>query len=70
MSVTKQHIYRSANGDRWTLIIDSASGEKIVRHSANQPSGGKVTDLGVADFLAIRGSGPEFVALRDILKAS
>jgi hypothetical protein len=70
MPVITQYIYRSANGDRWSLITDTSPREKIVRHLANQPSGGKITDLGVAEFLAIRGSGPEFVALRDILKAS
>jgi len=63
-----QHIYRSSNGDRWWLISDPP-GEPIVRHEANQSSGGQITDLGVAEFLEIGGSGPEFAALHRLLKA-
>jgi hypothetical protein len=43
MSLSTQHIYRSANGDRWLLMTDTASGRKFVRHEANQSSGGRVT---------------------------
>jgi hypothetical protein len=68
MTVKSQHIYRSANGDRWSLITDPSTDEKIVRHQANQSSGGQITDLEVAEFLDIGGSGPEFAALRDLLK--
>jgi hypothetical protein len=67
MSLSTQHIYRSANGDRWLLITDTASGHRFVRHEANQSSGGRVTDTSVEDFLDIGGSGPEFAALRKLL---
>jgi len=67
MAVLIRHVYRSANGDRWMLITDTVSGEKIVRHEANQSSGGHATDMGVQEFLDIRGSGPEFAALRGLL---
>jgi len=67
MPVSTQHVYRSANGDRWLLFTDTASGRKFVRHEANQSSGGHATDLDVEDFLEIGGSGPEFAALRDLM---
>jgi hypothetical protein len=67
MPLSTQHIYRSANGDRWLLMTDTASGRKFVRHEANQSSGGRVTDTDVEDFLDIGGSGPEFSALRNLI---
>jgi hypothetical protein len=70
MSLSTQHIYRSANGDRWLLMTDTASGRKFVRHEANQSSGGRVTDTDVEDFLDIGGSGPEFSALRNLIGQS
>jgi hypothetical protein len=68
MPITTQNVYRSANGDRWSLISDSSTGEKIVRHQANQSSGGKITDTDVDAFLQIGGPGPEFAALCELLK--
>ena len=67
MPLSTQHIYRSANGDRWLLMTDTASGRKFIRHEANQSSGGRVTDTDVEDFLDIGGSGPEFSALRNLI---
>jgi acyl carrier protein len=61
-------IYRSANGDRWHLIDDAAAGRLFVRHQPNPASGGTVTDIEVADFLRVDGSGPEYSALREILR--
>jgi hypothetical protein len=62
-----EEIYRSSNGDRWTLIRDSSSGRLFVRHQANQSSGGRVTDADVEEFLSVAGPGPEYAALRRIL---
>jgi hypothetical protein len=28
MSLSMQHVYRSANGDRWLLMTDTASGRE------------------------------------------
>jgi len=67
MSLITQQVYRSANGDRWSLLTDTSSGRKFVRHQANPSSGGHVTDTDVEDFLAVDGSGPEFAALRSLL---
>jgi hypothetical protein len=70
MAVVSQDIYRSANGDCWRLIRDTASERAFVRHEANQPSGGRVTDTDVEAFLRRNGSAPEDVALRRLLNTS
>ncbi len=53
-----RELYHSANGDRWYLVLDDTSEKAFVRHEANPASGGQVTDLAVAAFLAA-GEGPE-----------
>jgi len=68
--VVTQEIYRSSNGDRWTLIRDSSSRRLFVRHEANLSSGGRVTDTDVDAFLSVAGSGPEYAALRRIFDRS
>jgi hypothetical protein len=70
MEQVAQEIYRSSNGDRWTLIRDTTSGRFFVRHEANPSSGGQVTDTDVDPFLSVAGSGPEFAALRRLLDKS
>jgi hypothetical protein len=67
MTQSVEEIYRSANGDRWTLIRDLNSGRPSARHEANPSSGGQVTEMDVEAFLSIGGSGPEFAALRRLL---
>jgi hypothetical protein len=44
-------LYRSPNGDAWFLARDPATGAAFVRHEANQPSGGQVTDIEIDAFL-------------------
>jgi hypothetical protein len=44
--------YRSPNGDQWLLGRDPATGLAFVRHQANAPSGGQVTDMEVGAFLS------------------
>lgn len=57
--------YKSSNGDAWTLV---KIGERVcVRHSANVPSGGAITDAEVADFLKAGGMGAEKQALLDLI---
>jgi hypothetical protein len=68
MATTTLEIYRSQNGDRWQLIRDDVSGRAVVRHAANQSSGGHRTELDVQDFLSQAGSGPEYAALRRLLQ--
>jgi hypothetical protein len=52
-------LYLSSNGDRWLLARETDSGRVFVRHQANLPSGGRVTDLDVGAFLAAGPPGPQ-----------
>jgi hypothetical protein len=59
MSVAARELYRSANGDRWCLVSDRTSGRVFVRHEANLPSGGTISDIELGAFLVQGGYGPE-----------
>jgi len=59
MSVHTRDLYRSANGVRWCLVRDPDSGRVFVRHEANLPAGGQITDSEIGDFLSQGGHGPE-----------
>ena len=64
-----KQLYRSPNGDAWFLARDPATGSAIVRHEANAPSGGQVTDIDLGAFLSGPGS-PEHEALLRLIGAS
>ena len=55
------------NGDRWRLMCEDNDGPAFVRHLANEPSGGHVTDTSVEEFLAEGAAGPEHAALRRVV---
>ena len=57
-------IYRSSNGDRWQLVGTGDPACMLVRLIPNASSGGQTSEITVADFLSIDGSGPEDAALR------
>jgi hypothetical protein len=61
--VEKRELYSSPNGDRWFLSRDPATGGVFVRHEANVPSGGQVTDFDIGAFLSIGEQHPEHQAL-------
>jgi hypothetical protein len=63
MATATRRLYRSASGDRWHLARDTASGRVFIRHEANEPSGGQVTDIEIGDFLTSGGHGPEHAEL-------
>ena len=64
-----RQLYRSPNGDAWFLARDPATGAAFVRHQANAPSGGNVTDIELGAFLG--GSrNPEHEALLRLIGAS
>src|ERR1700731_2975799 len=46
-----RQLYRSPNGDALFLARDPATGAAFVRHQANAPSGGNVTDIKLGAFL-------------------
>jgi hypothetical protein len=58
MTSTIEPFYRSPNGDRWSLIGRS-DGSVGVRHKANAPAGGRITEIGLTAFLACDSNGPE-----------
>jgi hypothetical protein len=45
-------LYRSPNGDMWFLGRDPATGLAFVRHEANIPSGGQMTNMDIGTFLS------------------
>jgi hypothetical protein len=64
-----RQLYRSPNGDTWFLARDPATGSAFVRHQANAPSGGQVTDVEIGAFLS-GPRNPEHEALLRLLGAS
>lgn len=56
-------IYASANGDRWFLASDNATGDVFVRHQPNAPSGGRAAHIDLDEFLGARPRGPQHEAL-------
>jgi hypothetical protein len=54
-----QLLYVSENGDCWSLRRSPESGHVVVRHRANLPSGGLVSDICLGEFLVQDGLGPE-----------
>jgi hypothetical protein len=63
MAIEARRLYRSPNGDRWHLARETASGRVFIRHEANEPSGGQVTDIEIGDFLTNGGHGPQHAEL-------
>jgi len=63
MPVEKRELYRSSNGDRWFLAREPETGRLFVRHEANIPSGGQVTDIDIGAFLGEGRQHPEHQAL-------
>jgi hypothetical protein len=62
-------LYRSPNGDTWFLARHPATGTAFVRHQANAPSGGHVTDIELGAFLS-GPRNPEHEALLRLIGAS
>ena len=63
MAAETRRLYRSANGDKWHLARETASGRVFIRHEANESSGGQVTEIEIGDFLSNGGHGPEHAEL-------
>jgi hypothetical protein len=64
-----RQLYRSPNGDIWFLARDPEMGLAFVRHQANAPSGGHVTDIELGAFLS-GPRNPEHEALLRLIGAS
>lgn len=59
MTVEARELYRSANGDRWSLVRDPGSRQVFIRHEPNAASGGRASDIDVGEFLVRGGHGPQ-----------
>jgi hypothetical protein len=68
MALLTRELYYSSNGDRWHLTRDPDTGRVFIRHQANLPSGGHVTDIEVGVFLG-QGKGPEHQELLRLIGA-
>jgi hypothetical protein len=64
-----RQLYWSPNGDSWFLARDPETGSAFVRHQANAPSGGQVTDIELGAFLS-GPRNPEHEALLRLIGAS
>src|SRR6516162_8138874 len=69
MPVRHRGLYRSANGDTWSLAREHATGSVFVRHAANPASGGQVTDMDLGAFLSTGEQHPEHEALIRLIGA-
>lgn len=67
MSTSVETFYSSSNGDRWLLVNDNETGQMLVRHEPNLASGGRASDVAVAEFLSRSGASPQAVALQELL---
>jgi hypothetical protein len=63
MPQTGRVLYRSANGDNWSLVRDDATGVPQVLHEPNQSSGGRPSRSSIGDFLSRDANGPQHAEL-------
>lgn len=66
-AVELREFYASENGDCWQLARHAVSGRVFVRHQANLPSGGHVSDIDLATFLGRQSGSPERQALTNLI---
>jgi len=59
----RRELYRSPNGDLWSLGRDPADGLAMIVHQANGPSGAAVSFITIRDFLGSGENGPQHQAL-------
>ncbi|MEA2779413.1 MAG: hypothetical protein QOK29_957, partial [Rhodospirillaceae bacterium] len=59
MAIHTRELYHSANGDRWHLALEPASGRVFIKHEANLASGGHTAEIDIAAFLKPGAQGPE-----------
>ena len=63
LSLETRQLYRSPNGDEWYLARYPESGRVFVQHVPNVPSGGRPSNIELAEFLGREGNSPEHQAL-------
>ena len=60
--------YESSNGDTWSLTLDPSTSVRSVIHRPTAPSGGKLSEVEIGNFLTKEANGPEHQALRSLLE--
>lgn len=68
MPLETRQLYSSANGDRWYLVRDAATGHVFVKHEPNASSGGQTSNIEIGEFLVRGGSGPEHQELLRLIR--
>jgi len=63
----KRELYTSPNGDRSSLCDDPDTGNVFIKHQANIPSGGQLSDLAIGAFLSRGELHPERHALLELI---
>jgi hypothetical protein len=63
MHPAARELYRSANGDRWSLIRDDQSDKVLILHEPNIASGGRPSRTEIGDFLVRDAHGPQHAEL-------
>jgi hypothetical protein len=63
MPQVARELYRSANGDRWSLVLDNAVGRPQVLHEPNRASGGQASRIEIGDFLIRDAHSPQHAEL-------
>jgi hypothetical protein len=63
MPQAAREMYRSANGDRWSLVLDDVTGRPQVLHEPNRASGGQASQNEIGDFLVRDAHGPQHAEL-------
>ena len=66
MTTQRRRLYTSSNGDKWFLCRER-SGGVVVSHEPNASSGGKASQIALAEFLAKQNQGPEHEALHQLI---
>lgn len=54
----RRELYRSPNGDSWSLGRGPTTGHAFIIHQPNAPSGGQMSHIELGEFLR-KGNGPE-----------
>jgi hypothetical protein len=52
MAIERRLLYSSSNGDQWFLRREPTTGQVVIRHEPNAPSGGQPTDIDIGAFLS------------------
>ena len=63
MRTREKELYRSANGDRWAIVLDGSTGTPQILHQPNRASGGKSSLTEIGDFLVRDAHGPQHAEL-------